>query len=51
MHLESAELLTLRAGLILTHRSFFDSFDFVQQLLDRDLTDALAADVREAIAR
>jgi uncharacterized protein len=51
VHLETAEFLTFRAGLILTHRSFFDSFDFVQQLLGRDLTDAFAADVREATAR
>jgi ketosteroid isomerase-like protein len=51
VHLETAEFLTLRAGLIVTHRSFFDSFDFVQQLLGRDLTDAFAADVRGAIAR
>jgi ketosteroid isomerase-like protein len=51
VHLETAEFLTLRAGLILTHRSFFDSFDLVQQLLGRDLTDAFAADVHEAIER
>jgi uncharacterized protein len=51
VQLETAEFLTMRAGLILTHRSFFDSFDLVQQLLGRDLTDGFAADVREAIAR
>jgi uncharacterized protein len=51
VQLETAEFLTLRAGLIVTHRSFFDSFDFVQQLLGRDLTDAFAADVRGAIER
>src|SRR5580704_3182955 len=46
VHLESAEFFTFRAGLILTHRAFFDSFDFVQQLLGRDLTDSFAASVR-----
>ncbi len=51
VHLETAEFFTLRAGLILTHRSFFDSFDFVQQLLGRDLTDSFAASVREAMRR
>jgi hypothetical protein len=51
VHLETAEFFTFRAGLILTHRSFFDSFDFVQQLLGRDLTDAFAAGVRDAMRR
>ena len=31
VHLEIADFFTLRAGLILVHRSFFDTFDFVQQ--------------------
>jgi hypothetical protein len=33
------------------HRSFFDSFDLVQQLLGKDLTDSFAADVRKAMRR
>lgn len=51
VHLEAAEFFTLRAGLILVHRSFFDSFDFVQQLLGRDLTDSFATSVRDAMRR
>ena len=51
VHLETAEFFTFRAGLILTHRSFFDSFDFVQQLLGRDLTDLFATSVRDAMER
>jgi ketosteroid isomerase-like protein len=51
VHLESGEFFTFRAGLILTHRSFFDSFDFVQQLLGRDLTDSFAASVRDTMRR
>ena len=51
VHLESAEFFTFRAGLIVMHRSFFDSFDFVQQLLGRDLTDAFAASVRDTMRR
>jgi uncharacterized protein len=43
-----AEFFTLRAGLIAQHRSFFDSFDLIQQLLGRDLTDAFAAAVQGA---
>jgi ketosteroid isomerase-like protein len=45
---ELAEFFTLRAGRIVAHRSFFDSFDLVQQLLGRDLTDAFAAIVQGA---
>jgi hypothetical protein len=44
-----AEFFTLQDGRILTHRLFFDSFDLVQQLLGRDLTDAFAAVVQGAI--
>jgi ketosteroid isomerase-like protein len=51
VHLEIADFFTLRGGRILEHRSFFDSFDFVQQLLGQDLTDAFAASVRDAIRR
>ena len=49
VHLESAEFFTLRDGLILVHRSFFDSFDLVQQLLGKDLTETFATDVRRAM--
>lgn len=49
VHIEAADFFMLRAGLIATHRSFFDSFDFVQQLLGRDLTDIFATSVRDAI--
>jgi ketosteroid isomerase-like protein len=51
VHLEIAEFFTLRGGRIVSHRSFFDSFDFVQQLLGRDLTDAFAASVRDTLRR
>ena len=44
-----AEFFTLRGGLILVHRSFFDSFDLVQQLLGQDLTQTFAASVRDAL--
>jgi ketosteroid isomerase-like protein len=46
-----AEFFTLRAGRILVHRSFFDSFDLVQQLLGQDLTETFAASVRDALSR
>jgi ketosteroid isomerase-like protein len=51
VQLEVAEFFTLRGGRILERRAFFDSFDFVQQLLGQDLTDAYAASVRDAIRR
>ena len=51
VHLEVAEFFTLRGGRILEHRSFFDSFDLVQQLLGRDLTDTYATGVRNAMRR
>jgi ketosteroid isomerase-like protein len=51
VHLEIAEFFTLRGGRILVHRAFFDSFDFVQQLLCQDLTDGFAASVRKAMRR
>ena len=49
VHMEIAEFFTLRGGRILIHRSFFDSFDFLQQLLGQDLTGAYAHSVREAM--
>jgi ketosteroid isomerase-like protein len=51
VQLELAEFFTLRGGRILEHRSFFDSFDLVQQVLGHDLTDAFAASVRHAMLR
>jgi ketosteroid isomerase-like protein len=51
VHLETAEFFTLRDGRILVHRSFFDSFDLVQQLLGKDLTETFATDVRRAMRR
>ena len=44
-----AEFFTLRDGRILEYRSFFDSFDLIQQLLGQDLTDAFAATVETAM--
>jgi uncharacterized protein len=44
-----AEFYTLRDGRIFEFRSFFDSFDLVQQLLGQDLTDAFAASVQGAM--
>jgi uncharacterized protein len=51
VQVEAAEFYTLRGGRILVHRSFFDSFDFVQQLLGQDLTGAFAASLRDAMRR
>jgi ketosteroid isomerase-like protein len=44
-----AEFYTLRDGLILEHQSFFDSFDFLQQVLGRDLTGNFATSVRTSV--
>jgi limonene-1,2-epoxide hydrolase len=44
-----AEFFTLRTGRIIQHRAFFDSFDLIQQLLGRDLTDSFAAIVQDAM--
>jgi ketosteroid isomerase-like protein len=44
-----AEFYTLRDGRIVEFRSFFDSFDLIQQLLGQDLTDAFAASVKGAM--
>ncbi|SDT48759.1 nuclear transport factor 2 family protein [Bradyrhizobium canariense] len=49
--LETAEFFTMRGGRIFIHRSFFDTFDFVQQLLGQDLTDSFAASVRDTMQR
>jgi ketosteroid isomerase-like protein len=51
MQFDVANFFTLRGGRILQQRTFFDSFDLVQQLLGQDLTDAFAASVRDAMRR
>lgn len=47
--LHVGEFFTLRDGLITEHRSMFDSFDLVQQLLGRDLTDEFATRMKHAL--
>ncbi|MES2601956.1 MAG: nuclear transport factor 2 family protein [Pseudomonadota bacterium] len=47
--LNVGEFFTLRNGRIVEHRSLFDSFDLVQQLLGRDLTDEFAARLKHAM--
>jgi len=49
VRLETAEFFTLRNGRIHIHRSFFDTFNFVEQVLGKDLTDMFATDVRDAL--
>lgn len=49
VQIDVAELFTLHAGRIIKHRSFFDSFDLIEQLLGRDLTDAFAGMVEDAM--
>jgi ketosteroid isomerase-like protein len=44
-----ADFYTLRDGLVLSHQSLFDSFDFLQQVLGRDLTGDFAGSVKTAI--
>jgi hypothetical protein len=43
------EFFSLRDGLITEHRSMFDSFDLVQQLLGRDLTGEFSARMKSAM--
>ena len=49
MQFDVAEFYTLRNGRIVEFRSFFDSFDLVQQLLGQDLTATFAASVKGAM--
>jgi ketosteroid isomerase-like protein len=49
VQLTIAEFFTLRDGLIIEHRAFFDSFDFIQQLLGRDLSEQFASSVAAAM--
>lgn len=44
-----AEFFTLQDGLIQSHQSLFDSFDFLQQVLGRDLTGDFARGVKIAM--
>ncbi|MEH2510611.1 ketosteroid isomerase-like protein [Nitrobacteraceae bacterium AZCC 1564] len=44
-----ADFYGLRDGLILNHQSLFDSFDFLQQVLGRDLTVEFARSVKIAM--
>lgn len=46
---ENAEFFTLNNGRIREHRSFFDSFDLVQQVIGSDVTDRFSAAMREAM--
>ncbi|EGP10179.1 nuclear transport factor 2 family protein [Afipia clevelandensis] len=47
--LHVGEFFTLRDGLITEHRSMFDSFDLIQQLLGRDLTDEFAVRMKDVM--
>lgn len=49
VQLTIAEFFTLRDGLIVEHRAFFDSLDLVQQLLGRDLSEQFATSVAAAM--
>jgi hypothetical protein len=44
-----ADAFTMRNGRIHIHRSFFDTFNFVEQVLGKDLTEMFATDVRDAL--
>jgi ketosteroid isomerase-like protein len=48
---ENAEFFTLSGNRIREHRSFFDSFDVMQQVIGHDLTEGFAATVRGAMRR
>jgi ketosteroid isomerase-like protein len=42
----SADFYTLRNGLIIGQRQFLDSFDLVQQVLERDVIDDIGRSIR-----
>lgn len=48
VQIDVAEFFTLHGGRIIEHRSFFNSFDLIEQLVGRDLTDGLAAILQRA---
>jgi uncharacterized protein len=45
-----ADFYTLRNGLIVQQRQFIDSFDLVQQVLEREVIDDIATNVREQLS-
>ncbi|HEX7790567.1 MAG TPA: nuclear transport factor 2 family protein [Afipia sp.] len=49
IRVNTGDFFILRGGRITEHRSLFDSFDLVQQLIGHDLTDEVAARVRNAM--
>lgn len=49
--LNTGEFFSLRDGRIVEHRSLFDSFDLVQQLLGVDLTDEFATRLKKAMRK
>jgi len=49
VQIDVAEFFTLHGGRIIEHRAFFDSFDLIEQLLGRDLTDGLASVLQRAM--
>jgi ketosteroid isomerase-like protein len=49
MRFDVAEFYTFRDGRIAEYRSFFDSFDLVQQLLGQDLTESFAGSIKNAL--
>ena len=46
----SADFYTLRNGLIIEQRQFLDSFDLVQQVLERDVTEDLSRSIRAKLS-
>jgi ketosteroid isomerase-like protein len=50
IELLSADFYTLRNGLILEQREFLDSFDLVQQVLEREVIEDIRKSVRERLA-
>lgn len=44
-----ADFFALRDGLVFSHQSLFDSFDFLQQVLGRDLTSDFVRSVKIAV--
>jgi len=42
----SADFYTLRNGLIIEQREFLDSFDLVQQVLEREVIEDIRANIR-----
>ena len=51
MLLECASFFTIRNDLIVQMRMYFDSFDALQQILGKDLTEIFVPSVRNALQR